>query len=255
MISDKVKELAGALVNKVLPVRPERARMQIEEEIQRAVDQVRAQTWLDVADWLQHRTGTSGTPAAHAADIRDEADLRRRAKELLDAGGLVECPHCKRPEDAVNHVPGHIFVGWGRGWQPCVYCEGSQKIRMPLEKLPERARLDLEGTAQGKTRLVDRMPEGAACGIVTATEYVNTETGVRTPLGVPRCDNGTIGCFGHGEKHACDAGASAPLKFPRAVKMALFSDGSVTVWKDGEHTSENTVSWLMYVPARVRDLT
>ena len=38
------------------------------------------------------------------------------------------CPHCLRPEGAVNHVPGHIFVGWGHGWQPCPHCGGSATL-------------------------------------------------------------------------------------------------------------------------------
>lgn len=38
-----------------------------------------------------------------------------------------ECTTCKRPEDAVNHVPGCIFVGWGHGWQTCPDCGGSQR--------------------------------------------------------------------------------------------------------------------------------
>jgi hypothetical protein len=37
----------------------------------------------------------------------------------------VECPSCKRPDGALNHVHGHIFVGWGHGWQPCPKCGGS----------------------------------------------------------------------------------------------------------------------------------
>ena len=43
-----------------------------------------------------------------------------------------DCPHCRRPEDAVNHVPGHIFVGWGHGWQPCPHCGGTTKNRKPV---------------------------------------------------------------------------------------------------------------------------
>lgn len=35
------------------------------------------------------------------------------------------CPSCLPIPGAVNHVPGHIFVGWGRGWQPCIACGGS----------------------------------------------------------------------------------------------------------------------------------
>jgi hypothetical protein len=49
-------------------------------------------------------------------------------------GELVECPACKRPADAVNHVPGHIFVGWGHGWQPCSKCAGSMRALAPLKQ-------------------------------------------------------------------------------------------------------------------------
>jgi len=48
-------------------------------------------------------------------------------------GELVECPSCKRPEEpeaAVNHVAGHVFVGWGHGWQPCSKCGGSSRVLM-----------------------------------------------------------------------------------------------------------------------------
>lgn len=48
-------------------------------------------------------------------------------------GELVECPNCKRPEDAVNHVRGHVFVGWGQGWQPCSKCGGTARALMPAE--------------------------------------------------------------------------------------------------------------------------
>lgn len=40
---------------------------------------------------------------------------------------LIECTSCRAPEGAVNHVPGHVFVGWGRGWQPCPVCGGTGK--------------------------------------------------------------------------------------------------------------------------------
>lgn len=42
---------------------------------------------------------------------------------LFDQAGL--CPHCAPAPNAVNHVVGHTFVGWGHGWQPCLYCKGS----------------------------------------------------------------------------------------------------------------------------------
>lgn len=41
---------------------------------------------------------------------------------------MEDCPTCKPPEGSVNHVPGHVFVGWGCGWQPCPRCGGSGKL-------------------------------------------------------------------------------------------------------------------------------
>lgn len=37
------------------------------------------------------------------------------------------CPHCKRPDNPAitNWVTGHVFVGWGIGWQRCRFCGGS----------------------------------------------------------------------------------------------------------------------------------
>ena len=43
--------------------------------------------------------------------------------EGYDAAG--GCKECKPADDAVNHVQGHVFVGWGHGWQPCHACKGS----------------------------------------------------------------------------------------------------------------------------------
>ncbi len=48
---------------------------------------------------------------------------------------MVTCESCKRPEDAVNHVPGHVFVGWGCGWQLCPKCLGSQLMPTDEEVL------------------------------------------------------------------------------------------------------------------------
>lgn len=41
---------------------------------------------------------------------------------------LVECQACKRPEGAVNHVTGCVFVGWGIGWSTCPTCNGTTKV-------------------------------------------------------------------------------------------------------------------------------
>lgn len=54
---------------------------------------------------------------AHAATQGQEEDL----------GPPGSCLSCARPEDAANHVPGHVFVGWGQGWQLCPACEGSTR--------------------------------------------------------------------------------------------------------------------------------
>jgi hypothetical protein len=51
-----------------------------------------------------------------------------KSGELSRCQQLVECPCCKRPPDAVNHVPGCIFVGLGQGWQTCPHCNGSQLV-------------------------------------------------------------------------------------------------------------------------------
>jgi len=48
---------------------------------------------------------------------------------------MSDCQVCKRPDDGrVNHVHGHIFVGWGMGWQPCSACGGSGQAPDPLGK-------------------------------------------------------------------------------------------------------------------------
>ncbi|MEO8035468.1 MAG: hypothetical protein ABI837_13615 [Acidobacteriota bacterium] len=53
-------------------------------------------------------------------------DLRAQSKRESSTNSEPEpCPDCKRPDDAVNHVTGHVFVGWGIGWQLCTTCNGS----------------------------------------------------------------------------------------------------------------------------------
>lgn len=41
---------------------------------------------------------------------------------------MVECPTCKRKEGEKNHPPGMVFIGWGRGWERCSACGGTQRI-------------------------------------------------------------------------------------------------------------------------------
>ncbi len=52
-----------------------------------------------------------------------------------DEAAVIEpCPHCVQPEHYLNKVPGHIFVGWGHGWQPCLYGE-NERLRIIVEDL------------------------------------------------------------------------------------------------------------------------
>lgn len=62
------------------------------------------------------------------------------------------CQSCKRPEGAVNHVPGHVFVGFGVGWQLCPMCRGSG-VAMP-KKRPD-GRTFVESPAALETDIVD----------------------------------------------------------------------------------------------------
>lgn len=76
---------------------------------------------------------TTLAEAAQAASER-AADAHYAAWKVALAIGPrpakepAECSHCKRPADAISHVPGCIFVGFGYGWQPCVHCGGSSKV-------------------------------------------------------------------------------------------------------------------------------
>lgn len=64
-------------------------------------------------------------------DLSDPARLAWAGVLEATAGEVeTECERCKRPEGAVNHVRGHIFVGWGHGWQPCSACGGSGSGRV-----------------------------------------------------------------------------------------------------------------------------
>ena len=38
------------------------------------------------------------------------------------------CKACAKQEHEVNHPPGMVFVGWGRGWQTCVTCDGTGEL-------------------------------------------------------------------------------------------------------------------------------
>jgi hypothetical protein len=55
----------------------------------------------------------------------------------------IECKTCKRPADAVNHVTGCIFVGYGIGWQTCPDCNGTCKVAASEASHPRACRGDL----------------------------------------------------------------------------------------------------------------
>ncbi len=56
-----------------------------------------------------------------------------RSYALTDAGiAAIEaarsanpCPGCVKQGDATGCRPGLVFVGWGRGWEPCPRCNGT----------------------------------------------------------------------------------------------------------------------------------
>lgn len=76
--------------------------------------------------------------ALESTDPRRAASLRASVHVHLEVDGKsvdntgmreeVECDECKRPEGAVNHVRGFMFVGWGMGWQPCSKCHGTGRV-------------------------------------------------------------------------------------------------------------------------------
>ncbi len=53
-------------------------------------------------------------------------------RKALDDARYVACD-CSTPTlGAVNHVTGHVFVGWGLGWQPCPTCGGAGRVERPI---------------------------------------------------------------------------------------------------------------------------
>lgn len=62
------------------------------------------------------------------SDDEARAAIESLQQQLAPDRKEIECDACKRPEGAANHVPGHIFVGWGTGWQVCGKCLGSQRV-------------------------------------------------------------------------------------------------------------------------------
>lgn len=50
-------------------------------------------------------------------------------------GEAAVCSTCAKQPHEVNHPPGMIFVGWGRGWERCPDCKGTARITVadPIE--------------------------------------------------------------------------------------------------------------------------
>ena len=68
---------------------------------------------------------------------------------------LVECESCKRKHGEVNHPPGMIFIGWGRGWERCPTCNGTQKVPKGTSPVPVRCcERDTDGDEQEDCRAV-----------------------------------------------------------------------------------------------------
>jgi len=57
--------------------------------------------------------------------IAAEEVLERLACAQL-AAQPAPCDACKRRPGEQNHPAGMIFVGWGRGWEVCGECNGTQ---------------------------------------------------------------------------------------------------------------------------------
>jgi len=68
--------------------------------------------------------------AAVVAEIlaREEPNHVREAV-LAPAAQPAPCDACKRLPGEQNHPAGMIFVGWGRGWEVCRECNGTQVKR------------------------------------------------------------------------------------------------------------------------------
>lgn|SRR5215469_5636764 len=49
----------------------------------------------------------------------------RFGKYVDERPSMVKCKGCEKLPHEVNHPQGMVFVGWGRGWEPCPRCGGS----------------------------------------------------------------------------------------------------------------------------------
>lgn len=59
-------------------------------------------------------------------------DLGKVCATTVTEMAAEPCESCLRPAGVKNHVPGHVFVGWGQGWQVCPVCKGSMVKPVPV---------------------------------------------------------------------------------------------------------------------------
>jgi len=74
----------------------------------------------------------AAAPAGYGWEIADVSKIIA-AEEVLErlacaqlAAQPAPCDACKRRPGEQNHPAGMIFVGWGRGWEVCGECNGTQ---------------------------------------------------------------------------------------------------------------------------------
>jgi len=71
--------------------------------------------------------------ASSLAELLLKAAVFGVTKPIVEYAATAEpCESCRRPPGVKNHVPGHVFVGWGQGWQPCPVCKGSMVKPAPV---------------------------------------------------------------------------------------------------------------------------
>lgn len=75
---------------------------------------------LNVGAWQAVREGNGAQLLPPGWDLSS-------AITLYEQSPLGSCTSCKHRPDHVNHVKGHVFVGWGMGWQICPTCNGSTR--------------------------------------------------------------------------------------------------------------------------------
>jgi hypothetical protein len=68
------------------------------------------------------------------------------------------CEGCQPLPGAVNHIVGHVFVGWGIGWQPCPICHGTGVKPPPDNDIGQKVR-DMYEALKSDIALVWEMAE------------------------------------------------------------------------------------------------